>query len=199
MADLLTDTASHQCVIDIETTGLPECGRLLSGDYTSYRDLSKFDSCRLVQLSWLILDSNFNELERQSYIVKPINFSVSPVSTLKSHGITHKHAMERGVCFSDIVQKLDMTLSKCSRLIGYNLDFNRNVVMSELFRGQHYTTLEKVGLMDEYCIMMRGKELLGVFKAPSLRDLTRTFLSEEENDTKLGCCAKIYKMFEHPL
>ena len=134
----------HQCVIDIETTGLPECGRLLSGDYTSYRDLLKFDSCRLVQLSWLILDSNLNELERQSYIVKPIDFFVSPVSTLKSHGITHKHAMERGVCFSDIVEKFEMALSKCSRLIGYNLDFSRNVLMSEIFRDQPYTmTLEK--------------------------------------------------------
>lgn len=200
-AELLTGMAPHQCVIDIETTGLPECGRLLSGDYTSYRDFSKFDSCRLVQLSWLILDAELNELERQSYIVKPNGFSVSPVSTLKSHGITHKHAVERGVCFSDIVQKLDMALSKCSRLIGYNLDFSRNVVMSELFRDHPYTnmTLEKMGLMDDYCIMMRGKELLGVFKAPSLRDLTRTFLSEEESDTKLSCSAKIYKVFERPL
>lgn len=60
-------------------------------------------------------------------------------------------------------------------------------------------TLEKVGLMDEYCIMMCGKERLGVFRAASLRDLTRTFLSDEETDTKVGCCSKIYKIFEQPL
>lgn len=190
----------YRCVIDIETTGLPECGRLLSGDCISYRDLSKFESCRLVKLSWLILDDQLNELERQSYIVKPEGFDIPLVSTLKSHGITHGEAVERGVCFSDLAEKLEMALAKCSKLIGYNLDFGRNVLMSELFRKNNPNDLlQKVGMMDECCIMMCGKVQLGLFKSPSLQDLARTFLSEEENDTKLGLCAKIYKVFERQL
>lgn len=193
-------TIQHRCVIDIETTGLPECGRLLSADYTSYRDLSKFELCRLVQLSWLVLDENLNELERQSYIIKPEEFSIPLVSTLKSHGVTHAHALERGVCFLDVAEKLELTLAKCSWLIGYNLDFSRNVLMSELFRRNNPNgLLVKVGMMDECCIMMRAKEQLRLFKSQSLQDLSRTFLPENENDTKLGLSAKIYKVFECPL
>ena len=194
------ETAVHQCIIDIETTGLPDCERLLSGDFINYQNFSQFDSCRLVQLSWIILDTNLNELERQLYIVKPRDFFISPLSTLKSHGITQKHAMERGVDFSDIIDKLELALSKCSLLIGYNLDFSKNVLMSELFRRSPYTTMiTKVGSMDEYCLMMRGKELLGLFKAPSRRDLVKTFLSHDEStETKLGSCAALFKVFNRP-
>ncbi len=196
---LSSSSNQHRCVIDIETTGLAACNRLLSSNYTSYRKLSNFDSCRLVQLSWLILDNELNELERQTYIVKPDEFVIPLVSTLKSHGITQAHAMERGVCFSDIADKLELALVKCSWLVGHNLEFSRNVLMSEVYRATPQSVLGKLGMMDECCIMMRGKTQLNLLTNPSLEDLVRTFLSEEEDKTKLALSAKLYKVFERPL
>ena len=51
--------------IDTETIGLPDAKNLNLkwGDYPYYKLLNRYDTARIVQLSYMITDDNFNEKE----------------------------------------------------------------------------------------------------------------------------------------
>lgn len=181
-------------VIHVETTGLPDRAGLLHGQYPDFRHVTKYNSSRLIRLSWLILNEELNELERHSYIIKPTDFFI-PSASVIYHGITQNHAMEVGVAFTEIVGKLEHALATCCAIVGHNLDFSRLILMSELFRSDAFSVLEKVIMLEECCTMKRARDELGRLKYSSLEELSKQFLPDEK-DTKLGLCAKIYVFFE---
>jgi DNA polymerase III epsilon subunit-like protein len=185
---------SNKLVLHVETTGLPDHTGLARGHYPDFRHLKRYDSSRAVRVSWLILDAELFEIERQSYVVKPTDF-VIPFGSIQFHGITQVDAMESGTALSTIAQHLERALTTCSVLVGHNLDFSRLVLMSELFREDAFRVLEKVIMLEECCTMKRAREELGRLKYPSLEELALKFLPDEK-DTKLGLCAKIFVFFE---
>ena len=186
---------SNKLVIHVETTGLPDRAGLLRGQYPDFRHVTKYNSSRLVRLSWLMLDQDLHELERHSYIIKPTDFLI-PSRSVQYHGITHNHALEVGVPFVEIVSKLAQGLETCSAIVGHNLDFSRHVLLSELSRCDAFRVLlEKVIMLEECCTMKLARDELGRLKYPSLEELSNQFLPDVK-DTKLGLCAKIYVFFE---
>ena len=42
-------------ILDIETIGLP---KMKKNGYADYKELDKYDSARMVQISWLIMNKN---------------------------------------------------------------------------------------------------------------------------------------------
>ena len=57
-------------VIDTETNGLPDMRNMKYGDYPLYTDLEKYNTARIIQISFMLCDEKFNEIEMHDYIIK---------------------------------------------------------------------------------------------------------------------------------
>ena len=59
-------------IFDIETTGLVKCEKF--NLYPHFSDNEKYDTSRIVQIAWVVLDINFKTIDKKSYIIKKDNF-----------------------------------------------------------------------------------------------------------------------------
>ena len=76
----------------------------------------------IVQMSWLVYDSNKQEIESiNDYIVKlPENVKI-PRDSVKIHGITNKKMRERGENILDVLMEFKRDISNSSVLVAHNL------------------------------------------------------------------------------
>src|SRR6056300_644693 len=97
--------------IDTETIGLPDAKNLNLkwGDYPYYKLLNRYDTARIVQLSYMITDDKFNEKEMHDYIIKKEGFTIE---NSIFHGITNEISMEKGVDFNDAFEIFYESLKK---------------------------------------------------------------------------------------
>jgi DNA polymerase III epsilon subunit-like protein len=159
---------------DTETTGLP-LRRSFPG-IPAYADLEAFKSCRMVSISW-ICEAPDRPIY---YIVKPDGFLSTPAS-IAIHGITHEKAMEVGVPFDDIMAHFfsDLRRANVGRIVAHNLEFDMNVLRSELLRRGMEERLIELGRLQQFCTMLEGQRRMGVRKWPKLAELYK-YLTQEE-------------------
>ena len=64
--------------IDTETNGLPNAKNLNLkwGDYPFYKLLDRYNNARIVQLSYMITDNQFKQLELIDHIIKRDNYDI---------------------------------------------------------------------------------------------------------------------------
>jgi len=155
-------------IFDTETTGLPT----VRG--ANYTQLGAFESCRIVSISWAC-----NDREPIYYIVKPDGFFSSPES-VAIHGITHEMAVQNGVPFADIMQHLFYDIRRgITCIVAHNLEFDLNVLKSELYRRGMLELLRELEPISRFCTMLAGKRVMGIRKWPKLAELYQ-FLTKEE-------------------
>ena len=109
-------------IFDTETTGLP----------TSRAKAIHAPNVwpHIVSISWLVLESNTNEiLTQKSYIVKPKGWTI-PADSIAIHGITNEIAQERGVPLSDALG--DFMATPHDIIVAHNLDFDENVIVNAM-------------------------------------------------------------------
>ena len=110
-------------VIDCETTGFPECPRY--NVYYDYTDINKYETSRIVQISWALYDHS-KLVKIQDYIIKPNGFTVKKT---EFHGITDKIAKEKGNDIKLVFNKLLSDLKRTSLIVGHNILFDENIVI----------------------------------------------------------------------
>ena len=184
-----------RCIVHVETTGLP----IKAGwdEYPVFTDLSKYDPCRIVRLSWVILEktTDYVEAERKSFIVKPVDFTIPPFS-VRFHGITQKYATDNGLELNSIVEELWTKMQHCSVLVAHNLAFCKNILLSEMYRlASRGDCVEYVERMTEFCTMNKYKREMRLRKTPTLEELSRTILNTELIAPKVVVCAQLYTYF----
>ena len=72
--------------IDTETNGLPDMTNIKYGNYPIFTDINKYNTARIIQLSFMLCDENLKELEMHDYIIKRENFEIN---NSEFHGITN--------------------------------------------------------------------------------------------------------------
>lgn len=82
---------------NVKTTGFPE--KTTEGKFFSPAQFNKYDSSRIVGLSWIIRTPDMeSEVSRGSVLIKPsqpLEFSIRPDAT-RVHGISEKMVHEKG-------------------------------------------------------------------------------------------------------
>lgn len=181
-------------VIDTETTGLPPRGK-------SPTNGEAWNSCRIVQIAWQLYPvtaQSINELVSSAcYIIKP-KYGDIPVESAKIHGITTERAMQEGVDIMEVISELDKVLPMVTLIVAHNIDFDKNVVASELHRAGAFDMYRRFMVKDMYCTMREGTQSGG--RWPKLADLYERLHGEKvgENmrlhsaDTDAQICAAIY-------
>lgn len=153
-------------IFDTETTGLPKSWNAPLNDFDNWP--------RLVQLAWQIHDTNGDLVEAKNYIVKPEGFLI-PRGAEKIHGISTELANKEGLLVSEVLAIFLESLEKVQIIVGHNIEFDNNIVGSELLRaGIENVIIDKKSVDTKlesvnYCALPGGKG--GNFKWPTLEEL----------------------------
>lgn len=162
-------------VYDLETSGLPQFPSF--GRYYDPRDLTKYDSARIVSISWILLDNQLQIVDKQTHLIKPDNFII-PQSSINIHKITNERAHAEGKPLRNVLDIL-ASLPSIHTVIAHNVWFDVNVLTSECYRYQYLELINMLYRAYKYCTMYKAKILLGLSKNPKLTDLYKYIYDEE--------------------
>lgn len=153
-------------VFDTETTGMPRNWNAPISDVNNWP--------RVVQLAWILVDSEGNEIDRKDRIIKPDGYSIPPDVT-RIHGISTDRAIQEGAELPFVLDEFETALNKSDVVVAHNIDFDYKVLGSEFYR------LKNRNPMDQYeqiCTMKESTDYCAIpnrfgYKWPSLSELHR--------------------------
>lgn len=194
MSERLPIDNAPKCIvfIDLETSGLPQRDERNSWKIPHYRDLTKYNSCRIIQISAMLCDAkDLTPLESQSAFIKANDFDISAESH-QIHGITKEQTLELGMEFAQCMQEVMYPLfSRASYVAAHNAAFDVNVLKSELVRNHCDDMLRHMEKkMKVICTMKSTKHIVcaknpkGRLKNPTLKELYRFATGEEMEETE---------------
>ena len=163
---------------DCETTGLPMNYGAPVTDVNNWP--------RLVQLAWLVHDTEGNEIKVENRIIKPEGFEI-PLQASNVHGITTQEALDGGEDLKTVLLEFAKDMNDCSLLVAHNISFDRKIVGCEFYRKEIGTFIEEV---QKLCTMHKSTSYCelpnpsgrGGYKWPKLQELhTKLFGSEFED------------------
>jgi len=172
-------------IFDTETTGLPK-NRTPAYDAPG-------NWPHLVSISWAILDSHTNKIEKErSYIIYPDSW-VIPEESTAIHGITHAQAVEKGVPLKNAM--IEFISENYDIMISHNLKFDENVLinairwdMGTLFEGFQRPRYCSMNLTRTLCNLKYYNGWTGT-KPPKLKELYEIVMKKKPDETKLHSSA----------
>lgn len=170
------DKSSHFILFfDTETTGLPIDYNAPASDTSNWP--------RLVQLSWILTDSNFKIVNKQDLIIKPNGYSI-PSNVSRLHGISTERALKDGVELIDALKIFSDDISKASMCVGHNISFDKKIVACELYR---LRLKDFISAKKSICTMKSTINLCRIpgcygYKYPKLQDLHYTLFGFNFDD-----------------
>jgi DNA polymerase III epsilon subunit-like protein len=143
--------------IDTETTGLIPYYKskiVYPGRYKLW------NSCRIVQIAWIICDEKGNVINTHDYLIAPNDFIIPEEST-RVHGITQEEAEKKGKLIEDVLILFLNDLKKSKLIIAHNIEFDYNVILSEIYRYKvknQDVSEESFMKKNKYCTMLKGTQ-----------------------------------------
>ena len=110
---------------DTETTGLPRNWKAPVTDLNNWP--------RLVQLAYLLYDSDGNKISGGDFIIKPEGFII-PADVSRIHGITHERALNEGQPLNSVLRHFNMLIEQANWLVAHNMSFDEKIVGCEFLR-----------------------------------------------------------------
>lgn len=140
---------------DLETTGIIKTPRGLKPEeeYPDYKDLKKYDNTRIISIGWIFMDKFDYDYEIgieniSENIIKPNGFII-PNESINIHGITNDEANNKGKDIKKVLKKIGKIIKKCDYIVGYNIYYDINVLLSELHRKKRNITIKKILKLKE--------------------------------------------------
>ena len=151
---------------DTETTGIPP----KSKDYSMWP--------RIVQLSFILTDSDGKEIQSENIIIKP----QERIPNENIHGISNERASREGIPIKSALDLFLQVLGNTRYIVGHNIKFDMDMILSELHRIGNYDDVFKNKF--DYCTMRSGVSicnLKGCFgkKWPKLTELYRKLFNKD--------------------
>ena len=155
-------------IFDTETSGLMHFTE--SRGYYHPRQLDKYDTSRVVQISWIILDAHLQEIERNTYIIKPDGW-VMTQENIDIHKISNEKAHAEGIPFSELADIIRSKTAFIKVLVAHNVAFDDHVLQSEFYRYAHDDLAVIFSRARKFCTMKEAKKLYLLPKNPKLAEL----------------------------
>jgi hypothetical protein len=142
-------------ILDLETIGLPQKKDTLipifgKNEYYDYTDNSKYDSARVIQIAWIIINNfkniiSYNDIH--NYLIKP-NYDPECMNSkaLEIHGIEYETAVTKGYDFNFVTENLGLekALLECDIIMGHNCLFDIFILLNECYRYQQKKCVDKI-------------------------------------------------------
>lgn len=163
--------------VDVETNGLPD-RKAGANSFFDFKELDKYQSSRLIAVSWCICDFKGDQKILRTVYVKPDGFIITNSDI---HGITQEKVNKDGVTVKHMFDQLEQDLTDNVKvMVAHNLEFDYNIIMSELHRlGNKKQLMDKLQKLEKACTAEQTKDLLkiptkstyGGHKLPKLSEL----------------------------
>lgn len=173
---------------DLETTGIP----IQPGynKFYSYDQLKYYDNARIVQIALITYDfdekeQTFKKIAEYDYIIKPDGFKISNADI---HNIPHSMAVFAGLDFVEVMTIIIPALAECDLLVAHNSKFDRNVLLSELYRYQLHSSIDIVSSMADFCTCDNSVNITKLpfnykkYKHPKLNELHKYLFGVDAKD-----------------
>ncbi len=170
-------------IFDIETTGLAP-----RTDATK-KNFNRFP--RVVQFAWMILDREYKMVTFKNKIIK--QYEPIPFESTIIHNITDEIAAEKGEEMMYVLDEFLEDLNGIMFIVAHNVDFDYNVIRSEMFRFNkdeslfnkswrfctmkhsiYYCKIPKYGITSQEAAAMLD------YKYPKLQELIKKCFFEKE-------------------
>jgi DNA polymerase-3 subunit epsilon len=187
-------------IFDIETTGLIKCEKF--NVYPHFADNEKYNPARIVQIAWVVLDQNFDTIDKKTYIVKRDNFNITNPAF---HGITNKISNVEGTLFQIVMLDFYEALKRSSMIVAHNILFDYNVLLNHLYRYNMQCIFEEFFLKQKFCTSFESTNLLQLpmsfttkyYKYPSLQELysfyfKKKIVNAHEAEADVKACADCF-------
>lgn len=160
-------------IIDVETIGLPQRDGLPYGQNPSYEKLNMYDSARIVQVSMMLCNEHFEQVELNDFIIKANDFTIGKS---KFHCITNKISTTKGIPFAEVAEVLSTYLKQVTHIVAHNANFDISIINSELYRLGMYSLIAELKTKQILCTMNHTKLIVNAqnnygVKDPSLEEL----------------------------
>lgn len=162
---------------DVETTGLPVRN-------ANPKDQESFSKCRLVSIAWVLRDES--TVYAQKYYVVDTGKNGESVGASHIHGVTRNILDRYGNKVMDVLEDFMKDFRRSNILIAHNMDFDKNVVCSELFRLGMDEEANELLNCPKLCTMKSTTDICRIeskwgtsYKWPKLVELNK-FLFDEE-------------------
>ena len=178
-------------VFDIETTGFPKYRN--TPPFKTY----SYDTCRIIEIGYIIVTPTGEKVKEVSQLIK---YSDNiDIQNSHIHGISNEMVNGYGISIHDMFDELIHDLTNVDTIVAHNLEFDYNVLLSEVYRNyKNYRNL--LGLLyskELHCTMQIGKKYMPNFKFPKLVELNHLLFNEEWKQSHralddASICAKCY-------
>lgn len=184
-------------IFDIETSGLPT---MIKKKYPIPEDLDAYNSARIVSIAWVLINDENDIIQQEYYIIKPDNFTI-PEHVVKIHGINTEYAHKFGIPIDDMFKRIETVLEKTNCVLSYNINFDYNILKSELIRYNKNEIVKKLDENSNTCIMIMSQNHMQIKVYPKLCNAYKYIFNESminahnAMDDTLNCY-KIYKALD---
>lgn len=155
-------------VLDTETTGFPQ-----SRDPKEYE---KFNDARLIELGYIIYNSNGEKIKEYNSLVKPDKWIIKNSFV---HGITQIDANTKGKNINIILEELSIDLNNISIFVCHNINFDMSIILAEAHRAKKLDLVKKIESKEKICTMDIGKNFMSINKKPKLIELYKFIFNQE--------------------
>ena len=173
-------------VLDIETH-VPQT--LGFNKYYNPQKTFAYDNARPVSIAFKICYLNDNGIieseNTQDYIINRKNFVIPPS---KYHNITNEVANNQGITMEEFSEIFNTQFSDVEALIAHNVSFDKNILLSELYRCSLMSSYNILNEIPTICSGEKTTRLLGLRnrggypKMPKLEELYKyTFNTDIQN------------------
>lgn len=144
----------NKIFIDTETTGLP----IMIGynRYNPYYQLEYYDNSRMIELGYMVYDSNNIKIKEFNKLIKPNNFEIT---NSHIHGISNEQAINEGIDIIDALKELEEDLKHTDTLIAHNINFDINIILSEAARAKCTKLVESLHKKVKKCTFKISQDI----------------------------------------
>ena len=183
---------SNILIFDTETTGLPK--RKSFNEYHDPKKLKYYDSSRVIEIGYIIYNSEGEKIKENCFLIKPNNFKIENTYI---HGISQIDADLNGKNIVDGLKIFNDDLIDVKTLVAYNCEFDIHILISECYRNEYTELIKTLKTKDIQCCMKLAQNKLSLLKYMKLKVLYETLFSTkiiQEHRALSDCeiCGKCY-------
>ncbi len=151
---------------DTETTGLPKNWKAPISDLDNWP--------RMIQLAYLLSDSEGNKMAGGDFIIKPVGFTI-PDEAARIHGISTDRAEREGKDLKVVLSEFQAAVDQATYLVAHNMSFDEKIVGAEFLRNKLQDRLQA---KRRICTMQSSTNYCALpgpygYKWPKLEELHR--------------------------
>ena len=161
---------------DLETTGLPK-QKSYDENYPP-EELDKYESARIVEIA-IILVKDGKIYKTYTSLVKPNNFTSLIPKITEITGITDTDVLNEGKDFKDVLDEIKPLLKEATVINSYNINFDVNILQSEIFRVNDIEFFEYMKTKKTECTMILAKKYFNKRHYLKLEKVYETLFKED--------------------